>query len=465
MSKPIGLNTIEKLHNIVGANGSTTDPDIIAPHLSEWRGKYFGHTPMMLMPKSAQEISAIVKLADEEKFAICTQGGNTGLVGAQIPFGEVLLSLKRMDAIRAINEADDSIIAEAGVVLANVHAAVKNIDRQFPVSLASNGSATIGGLISTNAGGVRVRRYGMMRNQIMGLEVVLPNGEIMRELSPLRKDNSGYDLKQLIIGAEGTLGIVTAACLKLVPSARNVFAAMASLDKVEDAINALRRLENETGAVSAFEIMNCQAFEYGLKNLVGSKNPLSKIAPFTALIEFECAADTQNCENALMALLGEGLFGEVAISQNIAQFEAFWQLREGMSAAQKPEGLAAKHDISVPISAVSEFMKLAEMGANKIVPNVRIAAFGHIGDGNIHYDVLRPIEMHDDEYRKFIPSISHEINNIAIGLGGSISAEHGIGVAKRDEFLAREPSAQLSLMRKIKALMDPNNILNPRVLV
>ena len=180
MNEPIGINTIEKLRNIVGANGSTTDPDIIAPHLSEWRGKYFGHTPLMLMPKTAQEISEIMKLANTEQFAICTQGGNTGLVGAQIPFGEVLLSLKRMDVIRAINEADDSIIAEAGVLLANVHAAAKQINRQFPVSLASNGSATIGGLISTNAGGVHVRRYGMMRNQVLGLEVVLPNGEIMR---------------------------------------------------------------------------------------------------------------------------------------------------------------------------------------------------------------------------------------------------------------------------------------------
>jgi FAD/FMN-containing dehydrogenase len=272
-------------------------------------------------------------------------------------------------------------------------------------------------------------------------------------------------LKQLIIGAEGTLGIVTAACLKLVPRPRNVFAAMARLDKIDSAIIALRRLENETGAVSAFEIMNSQAFEYGLKNLAGAKNPLSKIAPYTALIEFECADDGQNCENALMALLDDGIFGEVSISQNTNQFDTFWHIREGMSAAQKPEGLAAKHDISVPISALSEFLEAAKVGANSIVPNVRIAAFGHIGDGNIHYDVLRSSNMLDEEYRKFMPEISRKINDIAIGLGGSISAEHGIGVAKRDEFLVREPTVQLNLMRKIKTMMDPNNILNPRVLL
>lgn len=467
MARNIDEALIAKIKDIVGENGFTQDQELIGPQLTEWRDKYFGNTPLMVMPKNTAEVQAIVRLANSESFALVTQGGNTGLVAGQIPFGEVLLSLKRMDKVRALNPNDDTIIAEAGVILQNVHDIAEEINRKFPVSLASQGSATIGGLISTNAGGVHVRRYGMMRNQVLGLEVVLPNGEIICELNSLRKDNTGYDLKHMFIGAEGTLGIITAACLRFVPKPKKMFAVMAGTNSPDDAIICLRRLENETGKVSAFEIMNETAFRFGLKNLNSAKNPMQNVYPFNVLIEFECSTEDEIevCENALFALIEDELLIDAAISQNEAQFNAFWYLREGMSAAQKPEGKAAKHDISVPISKVSEFLIAGEKAAATIVPNVRIAAFGHISDGNIHYDVARPIDMADEEFSKYTMEISNVVNDVALSMGGAISAEHGIGVARRDEFLSREPEIQLEIMRNLKKMFDPKNILNPRVLL
>ena len=364
--------TIEKLKLILSSNNNeqknyTEDKQTIAPSLREWRDKYTGHTPFMAMPETIEQVQKIVRLANTDGFKIVCQGGNTGLVGGQIPYGEVLLSLKKMNKIREISPIDDCIIVEAGAILEAVNQHAEALGRRFPLKLASGGSATIGGLISTNAGGVHVRKHGMMRQLVLGLEAVLPNGEVYSELSPLRKDNTGYDLKQFLIGAEGTLGIITAATLKLVAKPKYELVAVLGFENVNKAIEIMQRLEHDFEGLSAFEIMNAQALEFGLKNLVGSRNPLEDINPITALVEFYSNDKDlpQKCEKLLWGYFDEGHLLDAVLSQNDTQIQEFWALREGMSAAQKPEGHAAKHDISVPISKISEFLVTAEIAAKK----------------------------------------------------------------------------------------------------
>ncbi len=418
----------------------------------------------MLVPENSGQIQEIMRIANANNIKIVTQGGNTGLVGAQIPMGEVLLSTKRLNRVIEINPDDDCIIVESGATLDMVVVAANEAGKMFPLKLASSASATIGGLISTNAGGVHVRKYGMMRNLIMGLEAVLPNGEIYSELKPLRKDNTGYDLKQLFIGAEGSLGIITKACLKLVALPKSQTVAMIALSKIENAIKALHEIEANCNFLSAFEIINAAALKIGIKNLPNAKNPFSNEYPYIALLEFTSQETeiSEKIESVLGTLLENEIIEDCVIAQSTHQADSFWNLREGMSAAQKPEGKAAKHDISVPISKIPEFFRHAEIAANEVCPNIRIHAFGHISDGNIHYDVARPIDMNDLEFQEFVPKINNAINVLAINLNGSISAEHGIGIARKSEFLAHEPRAHLNLMRAIKSSIDPNQILNPR---
>lgn len=442
-----------------------TDEALIAPHLVEWRDKYQGHTPLVLMPRNVEEVCQIVKIASGNNIKLTTQGGNTGLVGGQIPLGEVLISLKKMDKILEINPKDDCIICEAGTILQNIQEKANDLGRLFPLSLASQGSATIGGLISTNAGGVHVRRYGMMRNMVMGLEVVLPNGEIYHELKPLRKDNTGFDLKHYFIGSEGSLGIITKAALKLSAKPKTQIIAMVGINEIEKAIDCLHEIESQCDCLSAFEIMNENALKFGVKNLPNAKNPLKEFYPYLCLIEF--TSSRNNIDDEIMEilenLLEKGLIKDCVISQSIAQIDEFWALREGMSAAQKPEGRAAKHDISVPISKIPQFLQNAQNAAFAILENVRIAAFGHISDGNIHYDVARPINMTDVDFQNFVPIINNKIHDIVENLGGSISAEHGIGRARASEFLKRKPKNHLEIMKTIKASFDPQNILNPKI--
>ena len=466
MNTEINDEIIAKLRELLGDDIVCTDQEIIAPHLSEWRDRYFGNTPLMMLPQTTGQVQQIVKFCAANNLKLVTQGGNTGLVGGQIPMGEILISLVKMNKIRAINPLDDCIIAEAGVILQNLQDEAQKHNRRFPLQLASQGSATIGGLISTNAGGVHVRKFGMMRQLVLGLEVVLPNGEIYSELSALRKDNTGYDLKQYFIGAEGTLGIVTAASLKIIARPKFTTVAMLGFETSQKAVECLHLLEEETVAVTAFEMINRQAMEFGLKNLQGATNPLEKINEYTVLVEFEGAYDdlTVRCEKTLWELFDKGKIDDAVIAQNDAQSQSFWKLREGMSAAQKPEGRAAKHDVSVPISQIPTFLINAKAAAQNVVPDARIVAFGHISDGNIHYDVARPENMEDAEFQTHMKAINHAVNNVVVALGGSISAEHGIGVARRDEFISREPAAHLELMKTIKAAIDKQNMLNPRSL-
>ncbi len=450
---------------LLGPKGITNDPAALAPHLQEWRGRYQGHTPFMAMPATTQEVAAIVRLCADAGVAITPQGGNTGLVGGQIPQGEILLSLKRLSRIRAIDAANDSLIAEAGAVLAAVQQAAADSARRFPLSLASEGSATIGGLVSTNAGGVHVLRFGMMRELVLGLEVVLADGRVLDGLKALRKDNSGYDLKQCFIGAEGTLGVVTAASLKLVPipGAREV--AVAAATSAQQALALLHRLKAATGAVSAFEMMNRLGIDLTVKNVAAMRDPIPGAA-LLVLVEFE-AAHEAGLRGAVEAALAEALdAGEIEnalVAENTSQARDFWALREAMSAGHKPEGAQVSHDISVPVSQTPAFLDRANARMQRLCPGALVVAFGHMGDGNFHYTILAPAGMAQDAFPA--EALTEAVFEVAVGLGGSISAEHGIGVARKDHLARFKGAESLALMRTLKRAFDPNNLMNPRVLL
>ncbi len=455
----------ERLAARLGPKGYSTDASTLAPHLVEWRGRYSGTTPFLALPANTDEVAAIVKLCAQAGAAITPQGGNTGLVGGQIPNGEVLLSLKRMNRIRGIDALNDAIVAEAGVVLTAVQDAAAEANRLFPLSLASQGSATIGGLISTNAGGVHVVRYGMMRDLVLGVEAVLADGRVLRGLKALRKDNTGYDLKQLLIGAEGTLGIVTAASLKLFPKPAEHLVAVCAVETPDHALKLLHRAKGGTGALAAFELMNALAVEVTVKNVAGMRSPFQG-APYLTLIEFESAAPhglRETVESVLEAAIAAGEATDAVIAENETQARAFWALRENISAGHRPEGAQVNHDISVPVSAVPRLLRDGAAAVEQACAGARIVAFGHMGDGNIHYSVMQPLSMSADAFPA--AALSDLVNGIAVGLDGSISAEHGIGVSRRDDFLRFKDPEQVAIMRAVKAALDPQRIMNPRALV
>lgn len=438
-----------------------TDPGMIAPHLEEWRGRGAGRTPFLLAPASTEDVAIIVRLCAEANVAITPQGGNTGLVGGQIPQGEVLVSMKRMNRIRAVDATADAITVEAGAILTHVHEAADAAGRRFPLSLASQGSATIGGLISTNAGGVHVLRFGMMRDLVLGIEAVLPDGQILHGLRALRKDNTGYDVKQLFIGAEGSLGIVTAATLRLFPKPAGHLVAMAAVRSPEHTLHLLQRARDETGALAAFEIMNRHGVELTTR-LPGIRAPFD--APWLALLEFE-SANAAGLRDGVEAMLADAIDADVAMDATIAESEtaaaAFWALRESMSAGHRAvKTPQVSHDTSTPVSAVPDFLREADAAVAHLSPGATTVAFGHAGDGNIHYTALAasPDAPFPAE------AISTAVHDVAAALGGSISAEHGIGVFRRAELARFKDPVALATMRAIKMALDPKNIMNPRVL-
>jgi FAD/FMN-containing dehydrogenase len=455
----------ERLAARLGPKGYATDPSLLAGHLKEWRGRFQGATPMLVMPANTEEVKDVVAMCAAAGAAITPQGGNTGLVGAQIPDGEILLSLKRMTRLRSVDADNDSLVAEAGMTLAEVQKAAADSDRLFPLSLASEGSATIGGLVSTNAGGVHVLRYGMMRELVFGLEVVLADGRVLQGLKALRKDNTGYDVKQFFIGAEGTLGVVTAASLKLFPRPRARELAFVGVPDAGHALALLHRVRAETGAVSAFEVMNRLAVDLVVKNLAGARDPAPG-APFMVLIEFETAiAETlrEAIEGALANALAAGEAKTALIAENAAQQRDFWRIREEIPAAHRLEGAQVNHDVAVPVSQTPAFLEQANAAMQQMRPGARIVAFGHMGDGNFHYTVLQPIGMAPDRFAG--AALSQRVYEIAVGLGGSISAEHGIGVARKADFARFKDAESIALMRALKAALDPHNVMNPRVLL
>ena len=455
----------EKLAARLGPKGWARDPEALAPHLVEWRGKFTGSTPFLAMPATTAEVSDVVRLCAEAGAAITPQGGNTGLVGGQIPDGEVLLSLTRMHRIRAIDADNDSLVAEAGCVLAAVQHAAAESNRLFPLSLASEGSATIGGLISTNAGGVHVLRYGMMRELVLGLEVVLADGRVLNGLKALRKDNTGYDLKQFFIGAEGTLGVVTAASLKLFPrpGAREV--ALVAVASPRHALRLLHRAKAQTGAVSAFELMNRLGVDLAVKNVPNVRDPIPG-APMLVLMEFEAAhagGVRDAVETMLATALEAGEATHVLIAENASQTKDFWALREKMSAGHRPEGPQVSHDVSVPVSRTPDFLERADAAATKLLPGARIVAFGHQGDGNIHYTVMAPEGAAAEAFPA--AALTQTVYEVVAALDGSISAEHGVGVTRKADLARFKDPASFALMHVLKRALDPANMMNPRVLL
>jgi len=468
MTAPVPADVLSRLKAVLGAGGWSQDPERLAPKLVEWRDRWVGQTPFLALPRTTEDVAAVVGVCFEAGVAITPQGGNTGLVGGQIPQGEVLLSTERMRTIREVETFDDVLVAEAGVTLSAVHEAAAEVNRRFPLGLASEGSATVGGFVSTNAGGTQVLRYGMARSLVLGLEAVLPNGEIWNGLKRLRKDNTGYDLKQLLIGAEGTLGVVTAAALKLYPVMVSRAVALAGVDSPEAAIRLLARAKEETGgAVEAFELMGRLGLDFAIRNIAGTRDPLAEPHPWYVLAEF-ASGEPGSAEAAMERFLGggleAGLIRDAVVAQTEAQAKALWAIRENQSPAQKPEGATWKHDVAVPVSRVAEFLAKATAAMRAFAPGARIAAFGHVGDGNIHYDVLRPDGGSDAAHAARRSEGSRIVHDIVDSLGGSISAEHGLGSMKTAEAERYKSPVEVQAMRAIRLALDPKRIMNPRVL-
>ncbi|MCX7282003.1 MAG: FAD-binding oxidoreductase [Alphaproteobacteria bacterium] len=455
-----------RLKDAVGEKGFSTDLGEIAPHLEEWRGKYHGNSPILLKPDSASQVSAALRICHETGTAVVPQGGNTGLVGGQIPFnGEALLSTKRLNKVRSIDESGMTLTVESGVTLAEVQHQAAERNLMFPLSLASEGSCSIGGNIATNAGGTHVLRYGMTRALVLGLEVVLPDGTVLDMLRALAKDNSGYDLKQVFIGSEGTLGFITAATLKLFPRPDTSMTALAAVPSPADAVKLLGAMQAQIGGMlSAFELMPRIALEFVTRHIEGTRDPLAAPSPWYVLIEATGGRHANleaSFEDGLSAAVTAGLVSDAVVSSSASQAAALWKLRESISEAQKREGASIKHDIAVPVAAIPAFLAKATLAVRAIVPGARPVSFGHLGDGNIHFNFNAPGAGHDPEFLARWDEVQQTVHDIVKEFCGSISAEHGIGVMKVGSLPRYKSHEELDAMRALKTAFDPKNILNP----
>lgn len=456
---------LDELKSIVGSGGWQSDPGLLEPFLAERRGTYVGRTAMMVSPRSAQELASIVQACAAHGAGIVPQGGNTGLCGGATPDlsgQQILLSLSRMNRIRSVEPEDFSIVAEAGCILADVQSAAAEVDRMFPLSLASEGSCQIGGNIATNAGGTNVLRYGTAREQVLGLEVVLADGMIWNGLRSLRKDTAGYDLKQLFIGSEGTLGIITAACLRLVPALTDTHTAILALRTPSDAVALLSLVRATLGDhVQAFELMSARALRFVLRHIPGTRPPIGDPYPWYALIECAASNITEAFQLALMGSIEKGIATDAVVARNGREAAEFWRLRESISDAQRFEGASIKHDVSVPVGQIGRFIELAESAVLRLMPDARVVAFGHVGDGNVHFNISQPKEMSAQEFAIRRDALSEVVYQEVSGFNGSPSAEHGIGTAKRDLLRRFRSPEELALMSTIKQALDPKNIMNP----
>jgi D-lactate dehydrogenase (cytochrome) len=450
---------------IVGDKHAVTDSVEIAPYLVEERNLYHGRSSLVLRPGSTAEVAAICKLASETRTALVPQGGNTGLVGGQIPHhGEVVLSLRRLDKIREIDLRSSTMTCEAGVVLAAAQQQAAEVDRLFPLSLGAEGSCTIGGNLSTNAGGTTALAYGVARDLVMGLEVVLADGRTVNMLSKLKKDNTGYDLRDLFIGAEGTLGVITAAVMKLMSKPRTVETAFVGIAS-PDAALALLALSQKEAAVTltSFELIADICVDFCVRHGSNIRAPLSGRHAWYVLMEVSSHRDDAReiIETILSCAMEQSIIDDAVIAMNSDQRTSFWTLREVISPAQKKEGGSIKHDISVPVAAVPTLIAEANAAVGNLIPSARPAPFGHLGDGNIHYNISQPIGADRDAFLSRWREVNEIVHGIVNRLGGSISAEHGIGVLKRNELLRYKDSSMMDLMYMLKAAFDPLNILNP----
>jgi FAD/FMN-containing dehydrogenase len=464
MSAPV----IEALAGIVGAKNVITDAEAMVPYLKEPRGLFNGKAQAVVRPGSVAEVSALMKWASETGATVVPQGGNTGMVGGQVPVGEgkeIILSLQRLDRIRSVDASGDTMTVEAGVILQKAQEAAEAAGRLFPLSLASEGSCTVGGNLSSNAGGTAVIAYGNARELCLGLEVVLADGRVWNGLRQLRKDNTGYDLKNLFIGSEGTLGIITAAVLKLFPLPAARATAFLAVPDPEAALALLNKAKASAGGtLTTFEIMPRIGLDFVVRHASGARDPLSEPSPWYVLMEVSAQAEvglTDAVEAFLGEALEEGLVTDAVLAGSLGQRADLWKLREMLSEVQTHEGGSIKHDVSVPLQATPEFLKRAIAKVEEMVPGCRPVPFGHLGDGNIHFNVSQPVGADKAAYLAGWGAMNEAVHAIVTELKGSISAEHGIGRLKRSLLPGVKDPVELDLMRTMKAALDPKGVLNP----
>ncbi len=459
----------QRLVEALGNKAVVSETEAMAPFLAEQRGRYQGVAPFVVRPASTAEVTTAVRLCAEAGVPVVPQGGNTGLVAGGIPFAEdgaVLLSLGRLNRIREVNATDYSITVEAGCILQQVQEAAERADRLFPLSLGAEGSCQIGGNLSTNAGGVHVLRYGNARDLVLGLEVVLPDGRIWDGLRALRKDNTGYALKHLFVGAEGTLGIITAACLKLFPRPAETAVAFVAVRDPAAAVELLGRARAATGdRVNAFELIPRIGLDFALKHVAGIEDPLQEPSAWYVLVELASGrADgtlRENLEDFLATAVEDGLVSDAALAANQRQAQAFWAIREGMVEAQKFEGGSIKHDVSVAVSKVPDFIARATALVEEMVPGIRPVSFGHVGDGNVHFNLSQPVDADREAFLARWEEVNEAVHELVVEMGGSISAEHGIGRLKLAENARFKSAVELDLMRAVKQALDPRGLMNP----
>lgn len=461
-----------RLAATVGSQNVIVDPTAMGPYLMEWRGLFRGRANAIVLPCSVDQMSAVLRLAQQTKTPIIPQGGNTGLVGGQVPTAlerSLVVSLKRMNRIRDIDSAGNTMIVESGATLQQVRQAAEGVDRLFPLSLASEGSCTIGGNLATNAGGISTLAYGNARDLALGLEVVLADGRVWNGLSRLRKDNTGFDLRNLFIGSEGALGVITAASLKLFPRPKSIATAFCGLSDPEAALKLLACARDQAGQdLTAFEILPRFGLDLVLRHIPVARDPLEQRCHWYALIEIASQRPSE-AEPIMLGLLQQGIKGglieDAAIANSITQQNAFWRLREAMSEAQKHDGGSIKHDISVPIAAIANFIQEASLAVLARIPEARLLPFGHAGDGNIHFNVSQPVGANKEDFLACWDEVNDIVHQIAMSHGGSISAEHGIGRLKRDLLLRFKDPVAIELMRSFKVAIDPERLMNPGVVL
>ncbi len=460
---------LQQLTAIAGANAVITDAEAMAPHLTDWRGRYHGDALAVVKPNSTEQVAVVVKLCADTRTAIVPQGGNTSLCGASVPAEKsnaIVLNLTRMNKVRAIDLDNNTMTVEAGCVLAHLQQTARENDRLFPLSLAAEGSCTLGGNLSTNAGGTAVLRYGNTRELTLGLEVVLPDGQVWSGLRGLRKDNTGYDLKQLFIGAEGTLGVITAAVMKMFPQPKSSATAFVGITSPSQALQLFNQLRaNCAERLTGFELISRLCLDFVLRHIPNTSDPLPTAYPWYVLVELSESAAALNASDMLEQELGTALETSVAVdavvAKSTAQSQALWSLRENISEAQRFEGASIKHDISVPISSIPEFVIRASAALEAALQGIRIVAFGHMGDGNLHFNVSRPLAQSDADFFAQSHRINEIVHDLVHAMNGSISAEHGLGQLKRDEITRYKSKLELDLMRAVKRAWDPLGIMNP----
>ena len=463
---PVSPSVLSALREAVGERGWVDDPGAIATHLAEERGRFQGSCAAVVRPGSTEEVAAVVAICAEAGLPVVPQGGNTGLVGGGVPDGGVVISLARMNRIRAVDPLNRTITAEAGVILSALQDAAKEADAMFPLSLGAEGSCRIGGNLATNAGGITVLRYGNVREMVLGLEVVLPDGRIWDGLRGLRKNNTGYDLKQLFVGSEGTLGIITAAVLKLFPKPRGEETALAALPSEEAALDLFQRCNAAAGDVlTAFEFFSRRCLDFCIAHVPGVGDPFANAHPAYALIKLSSPREGEALRDALEGLLAEaldeGVVSDAVLAMSAVQADQLWRIRESIPEAQKGEGGSIKNDVSVPLSQVPAFISRASAAVEAAMPGIRVVAFGHFGDGNIHFNLSQPRGADRAAFLAEWDRFDRIVADVAAELGGSFSAEHGVGWLKCADMLRYKSPVELDLMRAIKRALDPQNIMNP----